>query len=308
MDYKDLAIELGFQPTSETQDYITCFPIWRDSDNPKGCLIDRRSGVVTDWADSVSMSFVSAVSKVLGICIKDAKEWVTKKGKGFDTYQKVEKAGKIDMPKKFSMDELGHTTASYKFYLNKGISQKTLEDFGCVFCHGGRMSNRATFPIWDNKGVLRGFSGRDVLNYPGTTRPKWKHLGQSRAFCYPGFLTQPHIISTEQVLLVESIGDALAAYDAGIKQVLVLFGLNMSKELLCYITSLNPKTIFLGLNNDETKEENRGKKAAEKVKNNLLKFFSPKTIETLILPKNDFGDMSKEEIIQFAQENGIKTL
>lgn len=306
MNYKDVLLELGFKISQESSDYYRMRPIYRDSDNDSALIVYKNNGWCIDNPENEQFPFSVLVAKTMGASVKDAKKWLISKDRSYEVCAAHSQKDRIELPEKHSITELGHTTRSFKFYLDKGISEKTLDDFGCVFCHSGKMSNRLTFVIRDPRGIIRGFSGRDALNYKDSTRPKWKHLGKSKFFCYPGYITSPFITQTKQLILVESIGDALAAYDAGYKQILVLFGLNLSKELLCYIMTLNPEKIYLCLNNDKDKKNNRGQAAAEKVMNKLLKVFPKDDVINIVPPKNDLGDMNKEEIQKFMQQNGIK--
>ena len=50
-------------------------------------------------------------------------------------------------------------------------------------------------------------------------------------FIFP-FICQEEIKKGKNVILVESIGDALSLIEIGIKNVLVLFGVSMSQEII----------------------------------------------------------------------------
>ncbi len=65
------------------------------------------------------------------------------------------------------------------------------------------------------------------------------------------------------------------------------------------ILGLNPKKIYLSLNNDEVKKDGSipGIDAALKIKSSLSKFFDVNSIEIKLPTKKDFGDMTKEEIL-----------
>ena len=87
----------------------------------------------------------------------------------------------------------------------------------------GKLNNRIVFPIFNMDGTdIEGFAGRDLLDRD----TKWKLMGAKRLWIYPFFLpeVQEAIMEKQEVILVESIGDFLALYEAGIFNVLVLFG------------------------------------------------------------------------------------
>ena len=68
----------------------------------------------------------------------------------------------------------------------------------------------------------------------------------------------------KEVILVESIGDALALYEQGIKNVLVMFGLSVNTNIINYLNSKRIDRIFISTNNDRSSPENRGLVAAIK--------------------------------------------
>ena len=54
----------------------------------------------------------------------------------------------------------------------------------------------------------------------------------------------------EEVILVESVGDAMALYEQGIKNVLVMFGLSVNGQIVNYLNSKSINQIFISTNND----------------------------------------------------------
>jgi DNA primase len=157
----------------------------------------------------------------------------------------------------------------------------------------GKMKNRYVFPIFNSKKEIVGFSGRDVTN---NSKIKWKHLGDKINWCYPSFLNLEEIKSQKEAILVESIGDCLSLWDAGIKNTIVTFGLEISISILNFLLKVDPNKIYISFNNDQEKN-NAGNIAAEKGKNKLLRYFDPKQIEIKLPDKKDFGEMSVDEIL-----------
>jgi DNA primase len=184
----------------------------------------------------------------------------------------------------------------YTFYKNRGISEQTIKDFGGGVKTYGKLNNRFVFPIYQGEKIV-GLAGRDL--YTNSQRPKWKILGRKANFVYPYKLTLSDIESSRCVILVESIGDALSLYEAGIKNFLVLFGLSVSKPVTLTLIKSNVDKIIIATNNDMDLETNRGMKAALGIKYKLSKFFSPDSIFVKLPYKKDFGDMKKQEIIDW---------
>ena len=85
----------------------------------------------------------------------------------------------------------------------------------------------------------------------------------------------------------------LALWNAGVKNVIVNFGLNVSFAIINTLIKHDVGKIVLALNNDESLA---GNQAAKKAYKKLLKFFDRDQIQIVFPTKNDFGDMSKGEI------------
>ena len=101
---------------------------------------------------------------------------------------------------------------------------------------------------------------------------------------------------------MESIGDMLSLFESGIKNVLVTFGLDVSSQLITQLMGLNLKRIVFSFNNDAEKEENRGKNAAIKNYLKLLNHFNQERLLICLPQKNDFGDMSRDDIQEWEKK------
>ena len=91
----------------------------------------------------------------------------------------------------------------------------------------------------------------------------------------------------------------LALWEAGIKNVIVIFGLNISTAVLNTLLRLDPNRVIISLNNDS--ENGAGNMAAHKIQRRLLSFFDSHQIKILLPSKNDFGEMSKDEILAWSE-------
>jgi DNA primase len=125
----------------------------------------------------------------------------------------------------------------------------------------------------------------------------WKLLGTKEKWVYPAFLNYQKIREDRMVILVESIGDCLALFNAGIENVLVTFGIALTSGILNFLIRSDVKCIVIGFNNDKTKGEEWGNKAASRVSGKLRHYFDEHQIEIALPDKKDFGEMSKEEIL-----------
>ena len=104
--------------------------------------------------------------------------------------------------------------------------------------------------------------------------------------------------------MVESIGDMLALWDCGIKNILVVFGLNLSPKMISLLIKADPRIVYIAFNNDSL-DNSAGNEAAEKVRNKISKYFDINQVKLALPNKNDFGEMNKEEILGWKKQYGV---
>ena len=279
--------------------YLATTALFRDGDNPRALLVYEDG--LFDQIEVKKYSWPEFVSKVKKCSIKDANSWLNGAEIKSDEIQDLDKL-KVKMPDKLFEKDYEGLIKSYKFYLDRGISKETLDNFGAGLAQGGPMYGRICFCIRDKDGTLRGAAGRDVLNRD--PKKKWKIKGKKSEFIYPYF--DPKVFSqTGQICLVESIGDCLSLWNSGIKQVICIFGLSISQKVLSFIVSENPDKIFISLNNDFDKDSNRGQNAAEKIISKLSIFFDASRIINSPPTNSDFGEQSISQNIEWAKKYNI---
>jgi hypothetical protein len=289
-----ILIDLGYKLKDCGKEYRTR-PLYRDSDNDTVLKIYKDTGHWFDFKENISGDFSSLVGMTLKLedPIK-AKEWL--KDKNF-TFHQPKEASKplLKSTKKFDLDLLSNLENDQSYWNKRGINDETLNQFKGGVGKAGKMKNRYVFPIFDIKNNIIGFSGRDVTNL---SKIKWKHLGEKNDFVYPLFLNSEAIETQKHVILVESIGDMLSLYQAGIKNILVTFGTSLSLGILNYLLKIDIKKIYISLNNDSNKN-NAGNIGAEKTYSRLKRYFDDKQLKIALPTKKDFGEMNKEEILQW---------
>jgi len=290
----EILTELGYQ----LKDYGKEFrakPLYRDSDNDTVLRIYKDTGKWFDFKQNISGDINSLGRLTLKIDDPEkAQEWL--KNKNFHVNYNIEYTKPVlKSTQKFDINLLENLESDNSYWNKRGIVDETLVQFKGGVGKAGKMKNRYVFPIFDARADIIGFSGRDITNL---SKIKWKHLGEKNDFLYPSFLNSKFIQDQREIILVESIGDMLSLWQAGIKNVLVTFGTSLSLSILNYCLKIDAKKIYISLNNDSNKN-NAGNIAAEKTYARLKRYFDDKQLKISLPTKKDFGEMNKEEILKW---------
>ena len=202
------------------------------------------------------------------------------------------------MEKIYPPDALDKLFPNYSFYKKRLISEETQKKFQVGLAGVGKMYRRMVFPIYNEHNQIIGFSGRKVDD--NNNYPKWKHIGKRNNWVYPALNcitgVKEEIALKKEVILVESIGDALALYEQNIKNVLVIFGLSVNNNIVSYLSGMPINRITISTNNDEGNSDNRGFIAGIKNYLKLSSYFDLNILSVKFPPKpyNDFGDAHLE--------------
>lgn len=290
-DYQAILESLGYE-LFDFGDHWRTQAIYRNGDNTTAVKIYKNTGVWMDFVDHRGSKPFEALVRLSTNGKGEFSEILKKiKNQSPTNYVKVEK---IEMEKTYSEDVLSKLFPNYNFYKDKGISEETQKSFGVGLAGVGKMYRRMVFPIYNENKQIVGFSGRKVDD--NNDYPKWKHIGKKNTWVYPAYVKDnecdAEIERLGKVILVESIGDAMALHDQGIKNVLVLFGLSASSSIINYLSSKVLEDICISTNNDLNSSENRGMISAIKNYLKLSKHFDLHVL-TISLPykANDFGEM-----------------
>ena len=287
MNVKEILEQIGFK-LKEDGDYLRGTSIHRGGDNPTSLRINKHTGNYVDFPVNDSGSFDDLLKKAVGEV--EASKIKTLHKTEFTFKDPIK--DKLTLQKTFSLEDLGTTVRNYNFYKKRGISEETQKMFDLSVCMSGKMCRRVVLPIYEPSGEVLGFAGRSI--FPDNEM-KWKLLGSKKDWRYPLFLSEEFIKSEESVILVESIGDCLALWDAGVKNVLCLFGIKLLKGVKQEIIRLSPKKVYISTNN-EPDNQSRGNNAAQTIYKDLTMYFDENKLEIKLPPQKDFGDCSKDEI------------
>lgn len=290
-DFQGILESIGYQ-LIDCGDHWRTQALYRDGDNKTAVKIYKNTGV---WMDFVENKGSKPFEALVQLTIKDPSQVTEILGKSSTenviTYSPTEK---IEMEKIYPEESLDKLFPNYNFYKKRAISETTQQKFQVGLAGVGKMYRRMVFPIYNEHTQLIGFSGRKVdedNNYP-----KWKHIGKRNNWVYPALNKKTEVDEEiklkKEVILVESIGDALALYEQGIKNVLVIFGLSVNNNIINYLSAHSIRHICISTNNDKGSGENRGFIAGIKSFIKLSKYFDldSLTVKFPPTPYNDFGD------------------
>ena len=290
-DFQGILESIGYN-LIDCGDHWRAQAIYRDGDNKTAVKIYKNTGV---WMDFVANSGSKPFEALVRLTLKDEKQLVEILGDArLETSTLYTPKETIEMERIYPPSTLDRLFPNYHFYEKRKISKETQEAFQAGLAGVGKMYRRMVFPIYNEHGQIIGFSGRKVDEH--NDYPKWKHIGRRNNWVYPALNIQTgvdeEIELTKEVVLVESIGDAMALYEQGIKNVLVIFGLSVNNNIVNYLSGKSIDHVYIATNNDDNSEKNRGFIAALKSFIKLSNYFDLErlTVKPPPKPYNDFGD------------------
>ena len=299
-DYKDILLDMGYSNIIDNGKELRTKPIYRESSSNTVLSVRKDTGHFIDFSKQISGSFHELVKLSLGLkTFNEANLYL--ENKGATPNKKIQKP-EVKTPRIFPNSYLNKLIPQHDYWINRGVSEETLRLFQGGLVKEGTMANRYVFPILNSKKELTGVSGRCILgDQSNKSRPKWKHRGSKSHWKYPLQANFDILKKEKEFFLVESIGDMLAMWEAGVKNVIVTFGLDVSATLINLCLRIDPNKIYISFNNDQSNNQ-AGNIAAEKAKNKLKKYFDPSQINIKLPSKKDFGEMSEQEIKKWIKE------
>jgi hypothetical protein len=298
MNVKDILLDLGYSNIIEGPKDYRMRPIYRESDNNTVLSVKKDTGRFIDFSKGISGSIEDLIKLSLNLKnVEDVKKWVSQRNISIDK-KEVERPT-INTQKTFDREMLLKLKKDHSYWINRGIPEDVVARFEGGVASSGKMAGRYVFPIFNKFDQIVGFSGRDILGRSEV--PKWKHIGNKSFWCFPAKLTLKSIKSKKEVFVVESIGDALALYNAGIDNFIVSFGLEISTAIINFLLKVDVHKIRICFN-DDSENNSAGNEASEKAYNKLTKFFDRNQVAINLPSKNDFGEMTTEEITEWKRK------
>jgi hypothetical protein len=296
-DFQQILESMGYR-LIDCGDHWRTQALYRSGDNQTAVKIYKNTGV---WMDFVINKGSKPFEALVRETLKGDDGNLTKllsKVKNADAPITYKKKDTIEMEKIYPPDALDKLFPNYSFYKKRLISEETQKKFQVGLAGVGKMYRRMVFPIYNEHNQIIGFSGRKVDD--NNNYPKWKHIGKRNNWVYPALNcitgVKEEIALKKEVILVESIGDALALYEQNIKNVLVIFGLSVNNNIVSYLSGMPINRITISTNNDEGNSDNRGFIAGIKNYLKLSSYFDLNILSVKFPPKpyNDFGDAHLE--------------
>lgn len=176
------------------------------------------------------------------------------------------------------------------YYINRGFLPETLDKFDVGFCSTPRkpMTGRVVVPVYnDAHEVMIGCVGRAVKpNF----EPKWLNSKgfNSGASLYNYWHAKDHILESQVAILVEGQGDVWRLDEAGIYNVVGMFGCSLGDQQKLILERSGALKLVVMTDADEA-----GQQAREKIAEQCQRMYN---IQFIDLPQKDVGDMSVDEI------------
>lgn len=310
-DLRDLLNSIGYTSLIDDGEYWRTNAAYRDGDNKTSLRIHKKSGDFQDFVAKVSGRIDDLIKLSLGINDVQLRDFYQNKEIKITEIVSKDKKPKLTMEKIWPETELLTLLPHYKFYKDRGISEGLLRFLKSGLDHGGSMNQRYSFPIYNQEGQIHGWSGRDMTD---TKDAKWKHIGKKANWIYPVFMSETlkthsgalktypaleAIQNSREVILVESIGDMLALWERGYKNVIVTFGLALSAKQGAFIMSQSLDRVVIALNNDSENVKNSGKLAAITMFIDLMHYVDAEKIVVALPGTKDFGECTDELFAQW---------
>jgi DNA primase len=296
-DFKSILLDLGYSNIKDNGKELRMRPLYRESGNDTVLSVRKDTGHFIDFSKSISGSFEYLIQLSLNLKnIEDAKKTLLERWSVSETRR--EHRPEVTGPKIFPKKYLTKMIPDHEYWINRGVSLETIKLFEGGVIKNGTMANRYVFPIFDSKRNLLGVTGRCLDPPKNKNIPKWLHKGRTSEWKYPLQVNHEIVRQEKEIFLVESIGDMLSLWEGSVKNVLIVFGLNLSPSMISLLIKLDPNKIFISFNNDDDNNK-AGNKAALKVRSKLANYFDTNQLEIALPEKNDFGEMSSKEIVNW---------
>jgi DNA primase len=176
------------------------------------------------------------------------------------------------------------------YYISRGFLPETLDKFDVGLCSTPNkpMTGRVVVPVYDDDHkVMIGCVGRAVNP---NLEPKWINSKgfNSGASLYNYWYSKNHILESQVAILVEGQGDVWRLDEAGIYNVVGIFGCSLGDQQRLILERSGALKLVVMTDADEA-----GQLAREKIAEQCRRMYN---IQFIDLSQKDVGDMSVDEI------------
>lgn len=202
--------------------------------------------------------------------------------------------------------------------LDRGLSHEILNEYDIGFCANQNkfMSNRIVVPIYDDSHkFMVGCVGRSIYNQcpkckmyhegncPDQFHPKYAKWVNSKGFkstsCFFNYWAAKQEIQKKRtIILVEGKWDCLKLVQAGIRNVVSIFGDDVSDEQYILLEKCGVFNVIPLLDNDPA-----GTLGKEKITEECGNLYN---VVNLTYPKKDIGELSDQEIQEYIAKPLLK--
>lgn len=301
IDVKTILQNIGYQNLKDFGGWYRTRPLYRASDNDTVLAINKTNGYWYDYKLCRGGNLSELVQVTLELKDKNEADKYLAEKFSYVPLRKVQEKTIIEQVKYYDPSMLDKLVRDHSYWEKRGVTKETMFQFHGGIASMGMMKNRYVFPIYTQNRKIIGFTGRSLSFNNSSEFIKWKHIGSKKDWVYPSFLNKDNVQSSKRVFLIESIGDMLALWQAGYKNIIVTFGLFISPKIIKFLLENNVQEVVVAFNNDSF-TNSAGNQAAEKAKTRLLSFFDENQIKIKFPTKKDFGEMSKNEIDLYMKE------
>ena len=305
---RDILLDIGYNLRDQDNMWYRASAVYRGGSNPSTLAINKETGAWKDFKTGDKGNLKDLIRLTLNIShdqVKDRfKDLQTKSSSRPSRPKLSPEEGEI-----FSPSVMDNFIEDNSYWNERGITDETLEPFNGGICPAGVMKNRYTFPVFNSRQDLVGITGRYIYNIKeGSFTKKWKIKGAKKNWRYPLQVNAKILKEFKKVILVESIGDMLALWQAGYRYVMVTFGTEISLSIINLMLTLDPDQIILSFN-DDSGRGGAGNDAAKKEYKKLSKYFDENQLRTCLpTGQNDFGGMTSDEILAWGKINNVETV
>lgn len=296
--------------------YCSC-PVHEGSDNPRAFSFSKAKNIWKCWTRDCQQEYRNDIFGVIrgslsrengeDVGFSEALKWSCKflgingkvksndhKAPNEDDFSKLVQTINTNVPTdKFCPEILQDYCSNIpsNYFIGRGFSEATLKYFEVGDCtdKSSKLFDRSIIPIHNEDGSkIVAHIGRAIKEYK---TPKFLITPKGfdkRFFFYNYHRALEHINNTSSVILVEGQSDVWRLHEAGIYQVMSLFGRTLSKEQEHKLHKLSITHIIILLDNDQAGRES--KVQLQRQLNRMYKLSFPK------MHTKDVGEMSVDQI------------